>query len=489
MFKQRKVLSSILVVAMVALLITSLTSTPTNAWWIFGEDSQEESQVKTKQTNKQPKYVFLFIGDGMAASQRQLASYFLKAKTGNQDAQLTMNKLPVGGMNTTYASNTLVTDSAAAGTALATGYKTNKGMIGQLPNGTSVRTIIEAAEAKGMGTGVISTMRLTHATPASFLAHNESRYNPNQIAEDIAQSNVDFLAGGGYRHFIPKTAKKSERKDNKNLVKVFKDKDYKTFVGDPQGFRAYKPKKGDKVFAPLTASHLPYELDRNPNTTPSLAEITQKGINTLVKHDNGFVMMVEGGRIDYAGHANSPATVANDVLAFDKAVQKAYRFYKKHPKETLIVVTGDHETGGLGLGFKNNYFLNIDKLLPIKSSLDQLNYTGDRKAFFTSLKKDYGLTNLTAKEKAKIEKAMNLADAGKKLVNYMPGWMSPVNAMVAKIVSARAGLFWTTYAHTGTAVPLTAAGVGANNFSGYKDNTQVAKEMANLLDLKLTNLK
>ncbi|TDX52946.1 alkaline phosphatase [Orenia marismortui] len=461
----------------------------------FSIYAMSSAPVEEKEGNKvveqgTPKYVFLFIGDGMASSQRMLGEYFLRAKTGDQNAKLTMNQFPVAGMNSTYAANTLVTDSAASATALATGYKTNKGMIGQVPDGTAVKTIVEAARDKGMATGVISTMRLTHATPASFLAHNESRYNPNQIAEDIAASDVDFLAGGGYRYFVPKDGElKSKRKDDKDLVKVFEDKGYKSFVNDPAGFRDYKPESGDKVFAPLTYSHLPYELDRDPKKLPSLAEITQKGIETLSKKDNAFFMMVEGGRIDYAGHANSPATVANDMLAFDQAIAKAYEFYKNHPKETLIVVTGDHETGGLGLGFKNDYFLNVDELLPIKSSLDKINYSGDRKALFTALKEEYGLTDLSDKEIAKIKQAMNLEDAGKKPVEYMPGFMSPVDAAIANVLSERVNLFWTTYAHSGTTVPLTAVGVSATNFGGYKDNTEIAKTLAEVLGVKLTEAK
>jgi len=485
MFKKR--LNTKVVIMLVALVVFTVGVTGlVNA---MSSGPVKKADTKNNVVNKQPKYVFLFIGDGMASSQRQLGEYLLRAKTGDPNNDLTMNKFPVAGMNTTYAANTLVTDSAAAGTALATGNKTNKGMIGQLPDGTAVKTLIEAARDQGLATGVISNMRLTHATPASFLAHNESRYNPNQIAEDIAASNVDFLAGGGYRYFVPQDSELgSKRKDDKNLVNVFKDKGYKTFVNNSEGFRNYEPQAGDKVFAPLTYSHLPYELDRNPEKLPSLAEITRKGIDTLAKRENGFVMMVEGGRIDYAGHANGPATVARDILAFDEAITEAYEFYKKHPNETLIVVTGDHETGGLGLGFKNDYFLNIDELLPIKASIDSIPYEGNREETFAYIKNEFGLTNLTAKERAQIEKGMDLADAGKKPVDYMPGFMSPVRAAVAQVLSERAGVYWTTYAHTGTTVPLTAIGPGAELFGGYKDNTEVSRTMADLMGFKLTEL-
>lgn len=183
-----------------------------------------------------PKYIFYFIGDGLGASQRQLSEFFIQEKDKNPAKKLLMNTFEVAGMNTTHCANTLITDSAAAGTALASGLKTNKGVIGKDTNGKNVTTLIEAARDKGMKTGIITTTRLTHATPAAFVAHNISRYNENQIAEDMLNSNVDFLAGGGIRHFIPQGMKiengdavgktiQSKRKDDKNLVNAFEKKD------------------------------------------------------------------------------------------------------------------------------------------------------------------------------------------------------------------------------------------------------------------------
>lgn len=436
-------------------------------------------------SNEDPKHVFLFIGDGLAASQRQLSQYFLKEVTGDKDAELRMNTFPVGGLNTTHSLDSLVTDSAASATSLATGEKTNSKMIGQRPDGTELKTLVEAARDKGMATGVVTNMRLTHATPASFLAHDVSRYNENDIAADFLETNATYLAGGGFRHFVKKGGKlKSKRKDDRDLVAELKAKGYKTFAGDTEGFRNFTPKGKEKVFAPVSYSVMEYEIDRDPEKEPSLAEMTQKGIDVLSKYGNGFFMMVEGGKIDYASHSNDPVAAIHDVLAFDKAIEKAYEFYLKNPKNTLIVVVGDHETGGLGLGFKNDYFMKVNTLKAIKKSADSLRYKGDRAAFYSTLEKEYGLVDLSKEEKARIKMGLDMAD-NKTKPAHMSSYMKPENAAVSEVVSARANIFWTTYAHTGTTVPLTAIGAGAIWFGGHKDNTDVAKALAHLLKVKL----
>lgn len=223
------------------------------------------------------------------------------------------------------------------------------------------------------------------------------------------------------------------------------------------------------------------------NSTPSLAELTDKAIQVLSKYNKGFFLMVEGGRIDHACHANDAAGSIKDTLAFDDALAKAYEFYKKHPNETLIVVVGDHETGGMGMGIGSNYFMKLNELMDIKVSVEdvlQKKYTGDRAAFFQYIESNLGLDNLTVAEKAEIEEAMDIVDQGVKTDVY--GGYDPVAIAATHVVSERAGLFWTTYAHSATAIPMSAVGVGASNFGGYKDNTEIAKAMAKLLGFQLS---
>lgn len=448
-----------------------------------------------------PKYVFYFIGDGLGSAQRQLAEYYEQEVSGDKSEKLLINSFPVAGINTTYSTDSLVTDSAAAGTALATGYKTDNGVISQTPDGKNVESLIEFAEERGMGTGIITTTRLTHATPAVFAAHNASRDNENEIAEDFVASGVDFFAGGGARHFVsakyddqlgdPTGATiKSKRTGNRDLVKEFNDLGYQTFIGTRgvNEFNKINPVGEEKVFAAFTYSHLPYEIDRinSGYDLPSLAEITEKGIDVLSKYDKGFFMMIEGGRIDHACHANDPTGSIYDTLAFNDAVKEAYDFYLDHPKETLIVIVGDHETGGMGLGFSQNYFLNIDSLENVKVSVEdilQKKYSGDRDSYFKYLEENFGLKELNDEETALIKKAMDSVDNGEE-VGTLYGSYDPVAIAATHVLSERANLQWTTYAHTGTSIPMSAIGVGSENFGGYKDNTEIAKSMMKLMNFK-----
>jgi alkaline phosphatase len=486
---------------MMTVLVIGAVSAADTVQAMSSQPSKEDNS-KMESNTTTPKYVFFLIGDGMGASQRQAAEYYLRSTTANKDLKLTMNKFPVAGINTTQSENSLVTDSAAAGTALATGHKTNNKVISQLPDGTNVKTLLEAAKENEMATGMVTTSRLTHATPATFASHVESRYMPDEIANQYLTSDIDFFAGGGYRYFIPAKGLnyngqtlKSKRKDNKNLVQGFDDKGYNTFLSktDTQKFINFEPKGQEKVFASFSYSHTPYEIDRKrTNATPSIAEMTSKGIDTLVNYDSGFFMMVEGARIDHACHANDPAGAIHDVLAFDKAVAKAYEFYRQHPKETLIVVAGDHETGGFGLGFSKQYFLKMENLEKAKVSIDgnlMGVYDGNRDKYFSYIDKNLGLDNLTAKEKKIITNAMDIVDSGEEYdaATYGPSYYDAVAIATTHILSARAGLEWTTYAHSATAIPLSAIGASAEKFGGYKDNTEIATTMADLMNFDLSN--
>ena len=428
------------------------------------------------------KYIFYFIGDGMGAAQRQITEEYKKGIM-KKEGKLLMNSLPFAAITTTYSADTLITDSAAAGTALATGHKTNNGVISKTPEGKNLKTLLEMAQEEGKATGLVTTTRITHATPAVFASHNMDRDDENGIAEDYVTSNVDYFAGGGYRHFAGKdSGLSSKRKDDRDLIKEFEDKGYKTFVGSESGkdFRKWTPKADEKIFAAIEASHMPYEIDRNKKTTPSLKEMTEKGIALLQNDKDGFFMMIEGGRIDHASHANDVMGTIYDTIAFDDAIKSAYDFYEKHPDDTLIVVAADHETGGMGLGFGANYFLKLDELKNVKVSVEdvlQKAYTGDRDKFFKYIADNMGLIKLTDAEKESIVKAMDLQDSNKNASELFGGY-SPVAIAVTHIISERSGMMWTSYAHTAVQVPLAAVGKDAENFIGFKDNTDVAKLIA-----------
>jgi alkaline phosphatase len=443
-----------------------------------------------------PKYVFYFIGDGLGASQRQVAEYYQQQVTGDSSLKLAMNSMSVTGINTTYSKDSLITDSAAAGTALATGYKTNNGVISQLPDGRDVKSLIEAAEENGWVTGIATTTRLTHATPAVFASHNQDRNAENEIAADMSDSGVAFMAGGGYRHFVPEAGEfKSKRKDDRNLVQEMSQQGYTTFIGEDQApqFNSFTPKKDAKVFAALTSSHLPYEIDRinsEQDKTPALPEIVAKGIQVLESHDKPFFFMVEAGRIDHACHANDVAGSIMDTLALDKAIKVALDFKNQHPAETLVVLVGDHETGGLGLGFAKNYFLKMEAVQATKASIEDVMakvYTGDKESYLKTVADKFGLGDMTDQEKSRLLDAAAQQDKGvKDVVRY--GSYSPTQVAVAHILSERANVEWTTFAHTATQIPMGAEGVGAMEFMGFKDNTEIAKTMAHILGLHLSTV-
>ncbi len=435
-----------------------------------------------------PKYVFYMIGDGMSSAQRQISEYYLQEQKSDPGYHLAVNSLPVTGIITTQSSDSLVTDSAAAGTALAAGIKTDNGVIALTPDGKKVKTLLEGAQKQGKATGLITSTRLTHATPAVFVAKNNNRNAENEIANDYVNANVDFLAGGGFRNFI--TGEGSKRTDNRNLVSEFKANGYQTFIGknSTKSFLNYQPKTGDQVLALFTKSHLPYAMDRVEGQTPSLSQMTRKGIDLLSKDKDGFFLMVEGGRIDHAAHANDIAGVIGDTLAFDKAVQDALAFYHKHPEETLIVVVGDHETGGMGLGMGKQYFMNLELVADFKESIDdklENVYKGNRKAFYKHIAEKFALNDLTADEKAKITAAMDFVDAGKKDTAKVWGGYDPVAMAVAHVTSKRAGIYWTSYAHTATQLPISAVGVDSASFGGFSDNTDVAKKLAKVMDVNI----
>ena len=197
--------------------------------------------------------------------------------------------------------------------------------------------------------------------------------------------------------------------------------------------------------------------------------------------------MVEGGRIDHACHANDVTGAIYDTLAFDDAVKVAMEFYKAHPEETAIIVVGDHETGGMGLGFGKNYFLNLEALDDVKVSVEdilQYAYNGDRNTFFSYISKNCGLDDLRDEEKASILAAMDDVDGGVDVGKTYGGY-NPVSIAVTHIIDERASMYFTTYAHSGTSIPMSAIGAGTDIVGGFKDNTQIAQAVSEMAALPL----
>jgi alkaline phosphatase len=297
------------------------------AFGIFVSGCTQESSKVTANLPVKTKNIILFIGDGMGVSQ-------VYAGMTASSEPLNLEKFPYSGFSKTYSADSYITDSGAGGTAIACGVKTNNGMIGVKPDSTHVSSITEIANKNGLATGVISTSAITHATPASFVAHNSGRDNYEEIAADFLNGTIDLFIGGGEDHF-------RNRKDGVDLTEKLKAKGYDVvFTAEDM-----RKSESDKLAALLAKEHMPKVTDGRQGL---LVDMTSKAIDVLSKNDKGFVLVIEGSMIDWAGHENNLDYLVAEMIDLDKAVGTALDFARTSGN-TLVVVTADHETGGLVL--------------------------------------------------------------------------------------------------------------------------------------------
>jgi len=283
----------------------------------------------------------------------------VRAMTVGVDGKLNIDTMLVQGRCRTYSADAMITDSAAAGTAYATGFKTRNGVIsmhamtvrGDSLSGKSLPTILEKAESRGIATGIVSTAMIEHATPAAFYSHRAERDWYNLIAADLPASGIDLIMGGGRQHLLPKGEVGpemgiSKREDSRNIIDEMRAGGY-IYLQDKVGFDAYEPEKGDAVLGIFNPGHMQYEFDRKKDTIgePALWEMTAKAIELLSKNKKGFFLLVEAGRIDHAGNEHDTDRFLWDGIACDKAIGVAQEFAKKHGN-TLVIVVPDHGTGG-----------------------------------------------------------------------------------------------------------------------------------------------
>ncbi len=297
------------------------------------------------------KNVILMIGDGMGFINIVATRTVVLGAHG----RLTIERLPVTGAIDNYTANEFVGGSAATGTSLATGYKTNVNMISQLPDGTPVLTILEAAQEKGMSTGLVATATITHATPAVFAAHVPNRYSEVEIADQLLESNTNVLFGGGRALFRSGlSGYKTTRSDGRDLVEEARKADY-VYVETKDELFELKA-ENDFVLGLFNDGYLANEYPE-----PSLAEMTDVALEVLSQNEEGFFLMVEGSQIDWGEEDNDIKYTIIEQLHFDLAIRSAIRFAMED-EETLVVVTADHETGGMfvSVGPPNQLDGNID---------------------------------------------------------------------------------------------------------------------------------
>ena len=436
-----------------------------------------------------PKYIFLMIGDGMASAQRQAADFYYRSCQINNGIApddtkpLEMNALPVTGLTSTFATNAIITDSAAAATAIATGHKTKNGVLSMDPSKSKdLKTIAEIAKERGRKVGIISNVWINHATPAAFYSHRPSRDMYYEIAVDLANSNFDFY-GGGFAHDI----EKERIKDKPDPVELARKNNFTIAIGKKQ-LQNLQPNTG-KIWAyDIDMDALDYTIDQRPDRL-CLNDFVKKGIQLLYEDNpNGFFIMIEAGKIDWVCHANDAATAIKDTMEFNEVVKTVLNFYNDHANDTLVVVTGDHECGGLRLTANCMKSGQLAKTIDKQTGSDfqfrditNLCHSEnmDFDAAQQPIKDFFGFDELTDKQKEKIKKTYdNDSYIGGKF-DY--GNKRAITIACTHIVAEKAGIDWTSYSHTGVPVMTTAIGQGQELFGGIYDNTDLSKKLLSLL--------
>lgn len=498
----------------------------------------DDAEKVSAETEKTTKYVFLFIGDGMSYPQVQLTNYFLSANAALENAEtvtvkeeektilssknnLTMMNFPVVGSAQTYDSTSFAPDSASTATSIATGNKTWSGSINVSEDFTQeYETIAEKLKKqKNYKIGVISSVNLNHATPAAFYAHQASRSSYYEIGQELVESGFDYFAGGG---LLSPTGKEKNQKD---LYEIAQEAGYKVVKTQAEAEKLTADDGKTIVIDEHLADSdaMSYQIDLADGQW-ALSDYVKKGIEVL-DNEEGFFMMVEGGKIDWACHANDAAATITDTVALDRAIEEAVKFYEKHPDETLIIATGDHETGGLTIGFAGtNYdtFLtnfNNQKISYAKFDSDYVKGYKENKTDFNTVMND--VTNLFGLKAPESDAVSNAAQkdsadqhpesnddgslvmtqyeydqlkaaydttmtrtgeeeefAQDEYIKY--GSYEPLTVTITHILNNKSGVNFGSYAHTGLPVGVFVEGAGQEEFEGYYDNTEIYNKMAKL---------
>lgn len=464
--------------------------------------------------------MFYFIGDGMGPNQVLATEMYLAELSGKIGRnRLYMTHLPYSGQLATFSASNGITDSSAAGTALATGSKANNGSLGLNAKGDTLTSVAEQLKAEGWGVGLLTTVAIDHATPAAFYANVQSRNDYYEIGRQLAYTNFDFFGGAGFHKPTPKKHddkkdgkkdKKDGKKDKKggkkakeqpadspNLYDLAEQQGYTIASGYKQALE--KSKQAEKLILvqptdgidrSKKGSNFPYCIDGREDEL-SLKMLTAFAAEYLHKRHDRFFLMVEGGMIDYACHGRDGATAIQETIDFDAAIGFALDFYESHRDETLIIVTADHETGGMALG-NSDYTLDLQLLRHQHCSAgtlsDELNelYKDNRQPEWDEvralLEKRLELYAAVTVEDDEDEE---LRDVFKKTVEErddsdVKTLYKDINALsnaAIALLNKKAKMGWTSYGHTAAAVPIFAIGKGAEQFTGWQDNTEVAPKI------------
>ncbi|KAJ1742506.1 vacuolar alkaline phosphatase [Coemansia sp. RSA 1821] len=443
------------------------------------------------------------ISDGFGMTSETMARSYMQQLDDKQPFaswSSILDSMLVGSIRT-QSSSSLVTDSAAGATAFSCAQKTYNGAIGVDPQGRPCGTILEAAKQMGLGTGLVTTARITHATPASFAAHVENRNMEDLIALQLLARNsttsqqvVDLMFGGGLCHFMPsQQGAQSCRLDNTNVWQMAQQLGYTT-LETLEEFEQLSQNASLPILAAFSPSHMAYSIDRDETKQPALHQMARKALDILnYRSPNGFFLMIEGARIDMAGHDNDPAAHVQDIIEYWKTIAQVQEFVRENP-DTLLVSTSDHETGGLTLGIDPDYYWLPQTLQPIRHSAEYLcnhfllsHSVSNKQQFIAdTLMPEYlGIYNATEDEIQAV-----LDSLGSSTKPETDGNEEEANSRhkrckraVGGVVSRRAHVGWSTGGHSGADVGLYAFGNHANLIKGNMENTHLGSLLLDYLQL------
>lgn len=443
---------------------------------------------------KAPNYIFFFIGDGMGIAQVTNAQLYNARVLGNSTPLLSTT-FPVASMATTHSASSDVTDSAAAGTALSTGHKTVNGMLGVTPDSVAVTSVAKKLFDAGYGVGIVTSVAIDDATPGAFYAHVPSRSQYYDIGRQLAECGYQFAAGASLRGAFDKEGNPTD------LMKYFDEANVSVSYGldsidtTAQRLLVLSPFHKEKQ------NEIGFTIDSIAGAL-TLPALTRAGLDQLKRTSpDRFFMMVEGGNIDHAGHGNDGGTILREVINFNQALQEAYDFYLAHPDETLIVVTADHETGGMSVGCRETgYSVRLENAAGQKISKEEFSnlcramlrsrriYTWDDMQEILRDELGFGVNlKLTPEETERLhtmfdevfEKRASGLDQ-KTLYATFDGFTNEV----FNILNAKSGMGWTTGGHSGMPVPVYAVGVDSQLFSPLNDNTDIPAKILSIAGIE-----
>lgn len=432
-------------------------------------------------TNTAPKNIIMVIGDGMGPAYTSAYRYYNDDPTTPEIEQTVFDRHFVGSASTFPAPvSGYVTDSAAAATALSSGIKSYNGAIGVDVDKKSVETVLEWAKSQGKKTGVVVTSQINHATPASYLAHNEYRKNYNAIADSYIDDGIkaDLYLGGGWEYFI---------REDRNLVNEFKQAGFH-YIDNYQGLESLP--KNTPILGLFADTGLPWALD---DTNKHRLSMMTKAATKQLENKAGYFMLVEASQIDWGGHGNDIAAAMSEMDDLAKTLEYLEGYVETHP-DTLVVITADHSTGGFTIGAKGKYewtpsFLRSMLMSPasIANHLVSENITKEN----VSKMLNFSVTDEEVNELMLIKSTTEL-----KLTNYdalsdeqkkkakKPDLAKVLHKIITQIIDKRTNTGWTSGGHTAVDVPVFAFGSNSKMFEGFQDNTNIAEKIFNLLGKK-----